>query len=89
MLNLLKASCGEGQRTRQRICKSELPLMCEGKDAETGSCSKSPCPKSTCQTIKMFTQYDNPCGKTQTQPQCEDEPWWHQERIYTYLNKFC
>ena len=71
---------------RNRICKSELPLSCDGSDAETQSCKIKDCPVDQCEKVKMMTEYENNCQRSQTQPQCAEEPWWHQDRIYYFRN---
>ena len=72
-----KASCGEGQQVRNRICESDLPLTCEGSDYETKTCSIQSCQVVQCEKIRMKTEMINTCSLSQTQPQCESEPWWH------------
>ena len=80
-----KATCGEGQQVRNRICKSELPLTCGAADAQSRSCTLKDCPVGQCEKIRMMTDYRNDCQKSQTQPQCADEPWWHQDRFEWFI----
>ena len=70
------ASCGEGHQLRTRVCESELPLSCTGDDFDSKSCNEKEC-TFECEKLKMITQYDNPCRRSQTNPMCPEEPWWH------------